>query len=133
MYARIERASGPLAAQSIRKRGAADSAVRASLGTVAMPRYDFITQEEEQVRRLASEVCSVDCSHPTALTLTHHKGNNNPPGLDLADTSTGGALLPVRKCLVLHALKAAEGDEISHWVEKPYVSTNHFDIDALTS
>jgi len=85
----------------------------------------FITQEQEQQKEgLWTEVCSVDCTHPHAVTLTHHKGDKNPPGLKPADTSTG---------LVLNALRAAPDHPSKEWLSKRYVSTNHFDVDALTS
>eukprot|EP00873_Tetraselmis_striata_P022202 jgi/Tetstr1/442466/TSEL_003212.t1 len=86
--------------------------------------YAFVTQEAEQAEGLAAAVCSVDCSHPTAMTLTHHKGNNNPPGLKASDSSTG---------LVLNALRSAADHPAQQWLRQPFVSTNHFDIDALTS
>lgn len=54
---------------------------------------NFITQEDEQEHDgLWQQVCSVDCTHPRAVTLTHHKSNRNPPGLRPADTSTGDSL-----------------------------------------
>ena len=37
-----------------------------------------------------SEDCLfVDCTHPSALTFTHHKGHRNPPDVPPSDTSTG--------------------------------------------
>uniref|UniRef100_A0A061R1C2 Uncharacterized protein n=2 Tax=Tetraselmis sp. GSL018 TaxID=582737 RepID=A0A061R1C2_9CHLO len=86
-------------------------------------KVSFVTQEQEQEQDLWDKVCSVDCTHPRALTLTHHKGNRNPKQLKPADTSTG---------LVLNAIRFPDGPA-SEWIEKPYVSTNHFDVDALTS
>ena len=53
------------------------------------PEKRFITQEDEQSESLWSQVCSVDCTHPHALTLTHHKTHRNPNDIDPADTSTG--------------------------------------------
>lgn len=35
--------------------------------------------------------------------------------------------------LVLNAIRTPQGHEAKKWLEKPFVSTNHFDVDALTS
>jgi hypothetical protein len=39
----------------------------------------------------ADDVVVVDCTHASLPTLTHHKGDRNPPSLRRADTSTGAA------------------------------------------
>eukprot|EP00887_Chlorella_sp_A99_P000342 scaffold13.g342.t1 len=68
----------------------------------------------------------VDCTHPTALTFTHHKGSNNPQDVPPSDTSTG---------IVLNALKASAGGAAvaqAH-LAREQVSVNHFDTDAVLS
>lgn len=52
--------------------------------------------------------------------------HRNPHGLKHADTSTG---------LVLNALKASYlwGGEAHSWVQRPHVTTNHFDTDSFLS
>ena len=69
----------------------------------------------------------VDCTHGSALTLTHHKGHNNLPDLPPSDSSTG---------LVLNALKANQSaawhDEQAAF-DKSLVSCNHFDEDGILS
>jgi hypothetical protein len=72
------------------------------------------------------EVLVVDCTHPTAVTLSHHRSVRNPAGLKPSDTSTG---------LVLNALRSSYGwnKEVAAALAKPYVSTNHFDIDSFLS
>ncbi|PRW60398.1 hypothetical protein C2E21_1135 [Chlorella sorokiniana] len=78
----------------------------------------------------AADVLVVDCTHGAAQTITHHKGQRNPPaGLVASDCSTG---------LVLDALQAAASGgraakAIAPWLAKPYVSVNHFDADAVLS
>ena len=70
----------------------------------------------------------VDCTHPTQRTFTHHKGHNNHPDIPPADTSTA---------LVLNALESEQlhnnNNNFSGWLDKPTVTVNHFDGDALFS
>jgi hypothetical protein len=70
------------------------------------------------------EVVVVDTTHATSPTLTHHKGANNPRGLQPSDTSTG---------LVLNAIQATYlfGGDAYSLCQIPCVSTNHFDIDSF--
>ena len=64
----------------------------------------------------------VDCTHPDAQTFTHHKNDNNPK-VQPADCSTG---------IVLNALGVSSpSPELQIALEKPNVSVNHFDADAL--
>ena len=64
----------------------------------------------------------VDCTHPDAQTFTHHKNDNNPK-VQPADCSTG---------IVLNALGVSSpSPELKTALEKPNVSVNHFDADAL--
>lgn len=64
----------------------------------------------------------VDCTHPDAQTFTHHKGDNNP-AVKAADCSTG---------IVLNALSVASpSPDLKTALEKPHVTVNHFDADAL--
>ena len=75
-----------------------------------------------------AEVLVLDCSHATALTCSHHKGQRNPPG-GRSDCSTG---------LVLDALQAsAEGGEaaaaVAPWLGQELLAVNHFDADAVLS
>lgn len=66
----------------------------------------------------------VDCTHASLLTISHHKGQRNPPGS--SDCSTG---------LVLDALAAtgSEAQAVTPWLAKPRISVNHFDADAVLS
>ncbi len=53
----------------------------------------------DSVTKDVADVLVVDCTHSAAQTITHHKGQRNPPAeLMASDCSTG---------LVLDALKAA--------------------------
>lgn len=63
----------------------------------------------------------VDCTHSSALTLTHHKGHKNPGGIRPADTSTA---------LALNALADPDGPAAAH-LQQHSVMVNHFDLDAL--
>ncbi|GFR52476.1 hypothetical protein Agub_g15045, partial [Astrephomene gubernaculifera] len=76
--------------------------------------------------RDCKEVLVVDCTHPQACTLTHHKGQRNPARLKQSDTSTG---------LVLNAIKATawNAGQAYEWCQLPHVSTNHFDVDSFLS
>lgn len=78
----------------------------------------------------AADALAVDCTHTSALTLTHHKGHNNPPGLAPADTSTGLVLNALEAWLSTTAAKPAQLDD---WLGRPAVAVNHFDGDALFS
>ena len=62
----------------------------------------------------SDDVLVVDCTHPSALTLTHHKASRNPPlaAVPGSDTSTG---------LVLNALRSPAQDAIQNWMTKPKV------------
>ena len=60
----------------------------------------------------------VDCTHPTAVSLTHHRGGKTPSAL-AADTSGG---------IVLNAAKARHP-----WLSSKHVSCNHFDTDGLVA
>ncbi|GAX76085.1 hypothetical protein CEUSTIGMA_g3528.t1 [Chlamydomonas eustigma] len=73
-----------------------------------------------------SEVVVVDCTHPKAPTLTHHKGHNNPHGLQASDTSTG---------IVLNAISSRSllGGEGYALCRLNKVTTDHFDIDSFLS
>lgn len=71
---------------------------------------------------VAADAVVCDCTHPQRPTFTHHKGHRNPPGVPPADTSTG---------LVLNAL--ASGAALPGWLDRPAVTVNHFDGDALFS
>lgn len=67
----------------------------------AAPRYLPWDAGNKDGPSFASDVLVVDCTHGAAQTITHHKGQRNPPAeLLSSDCSTG---------LVLDALKAAEG------------------------
>jgi len=67
----------------------------------------------------AAEDCLVvDCTHPRARSLTHHRGGRTPVELG-ADTSGG---------IVLNAAKARHA-----WLALPRVSCNHFDTDGLVA
>eukprot|EP00198_Chlamydomonas_reinhardtii_P002645 XP_001691981.1 predicted protein [Chlamydomonas reinhardtii] len=74
----------------------------------------------------SKEILIVDCTHPHAKTLSHHKNVRNPKGLRAADTSTG---------LVLNAVKAGpwSAGQPYEWCQLPRVSTNHFDVDSFLS
>ncbi|KAL6759905.1 TLD-domain-containing protein [Haematococcus lacustris] len=75
-----------------------------------------------------AECVVVDCTAPRQyITLSHHKGSNNPPGLPPSDTSTG---------LVLSAIQAnfwGWGSPLLTCSQLPFVTTNHFDIDSFLS
>ena len=60
----------------------------------------------------------VDCTHPTAPSLTHHRGGKTPATV-AADTSGG---------IVLNAAKAGHV-----WLSKNKVACNHFDMDGLAA
>lgn len=70
----------------------------------------------------AADAAVCDCTHPYAPTFTHHKGHRNPKDIKPADTSTG---------LVINAI--ASGNAFPGWLDKPAVTVNHFDGDALFS
>jgi len=71
---------------------------------------------------LVHDCVVVDCTHPDAQTFTHHKGDNNP-AVTAADCSTG---------IVLNALDVTSpSPDLKMALEKPNVSVNHFDADAL--
>ncbi|KAG2435847.1 hypothetical protein HXX76_007042 [Chlamydomonas incerta] len=74
----------------------------------------------------SKDILIVDCTHPHAKTLSHHKNVRNPKGLRAADTSTG---------LVLNAVKAGPwtAGQPYDWCQLPRVSTNHFDVDSFLS
>ncbi|KAG2451189.1 hypothetical protein HYH02_003796 [Chlamydomonas schloesseri] len=74
----------------------------------------------------SKDILIVDCTHPHAKTLSHHKNVRNPKGLRAADTSTG---------LVLNAIKAGpwSAGQPYEWCQLPRVSTNHFDVDSFLS
>jgi hypothetical protein len=67
-------------------------------------------------------VLVVDCTHSSLPTITHHKGQRNPPG-GRSDTSTG---------LVLDALETG-AKAAAPWMSLPAISVNHFDADAVLS
>ena len=71
---------------------------------------------------VAADAAVCDCTHPEAPTFTHHKGHRNHKDIKPADTSTG---------LVINAI--ASGKPFSGWLDKPAVTVNHFDGDALFS
>lgn len=102
----------------------AQHSARTSDSKAAMAYVPFSSEAAGSV-----DVMVVDCTHPAALTFTHHKGHRNPP-LDMvpgSDTSTG---------LVLNALRASQeldSPAMLSWMDKPKVSVNHFDADALLS
>ena len=65
----------------------------------AAPRYLPWDAGNKDGPSFAADVLVVDCTHGAAQTITHHKGQRNPPAeLMASDCSTG---------LVLDALKAA--------------------------
>lgn len=68
----------------------------------------------------------VDSTHPSAATLTHHKGHNNVPGVHPLDCSTG---------YVISALKAEKTgpSTVQQALSKSQVTCDHFDIDAVLS
>ena len=63
-------------------------------------------------------VLAVDCTHPRAPSLTHHRGGSTPEALR-GDSSTD---------TVLNAAKARH-----EWLQSPRVTCNHFDMDGLGS
>jgi hypothetical protein len=63
-------------------------------------------------------VLAVDCTHPRAPSLTHHRGGGTPEALR-ADSSTA---------ICLNAARARH-----EWLSKPTVTCNHFDMDGLGS
>jgi hypothetical protein len=74
------------------------------------------------------EVLVLDCTHATALTCSHHKGQRNPPG-GRSDCSTG---------LVLDALEASTAGgraaaAVAPWLGQQLLAVNHFDADAVLS
>ncbi|KAL4433981.1 hypothetical protein ABPG75_000422 [Micractinium tetrahymenae] len=73
----------------------------------------------------AEDLLIVDCTHSSALTITHHKAARNPPK-GASDCSTG---------LVLDALALAAKDPAAAapWLARRRVSVNHFDADAVLS
>lgn len=76
-----------------------------------------------EVAKEATEgVLVVDCTHPSLPTITHHKGQRNPPG-GSSDTSTG---------LVLDTVGTG-APAAAPWLSMPAISVNHFDADALLS
>jgi hypothetical protein len=82
--------------------------------------------EYERAGQPRVETIFVDCTHPTARTITHHRGHNNPKGLRGSDTSTG---------LVLNAISAQlMGSQATRLAcSTPFVSSNHFDVDSFLS
>uniref|UniRef100_A0A7R9YSI3 Oxidation resistance protein 1 n=1 Tax=Chlamydomonas euryale TaxID=1486919 RepID=A0A7R9YSI3_9CHLO len=86
----------------------------------------YLPWDEAQKGLYDAELLVVDCTHPSAPTLTHHKGHNNPHGLKAADSSTG---------IVINAIKAQGllGGEAAAYCQRRYVTTNHFDIDSFLS
>ena len=72
------------------------------------------------------DIVAVDCTHPVVATISHHRGNHNPAGLRISDTSTG---------LVLNALQRASQwkRDVAALLTKKYLTTNHFDIDSFLS
>jgi hypothetical protein len=87
--------------------------------------YTFIPYELDFGNK-KGKVVVTDCTHPNAPTLTHHKGHNNPVGLKPSDSSTG---------IVLNALHHGYlwSTEAVDYLQKPYVTSNHFDTDAFLS
>jgi len=85
----------------------------------------YIPWEAAKDPQQAGQVLVVDCTHTSALTITHHKAARNPPG-GASDCSTG---------LVLDALELAARDPaaVGPWLARPSVSVNHFDADAVLS
>jgi hypothetical protein len=74
---------------------------------------------------VGQEVLVVDCTHPSATTLTHNKGNCNPTAVPPSDLSTG---------LVLNAVLALQsGASIPALQRCTAITSNHFDVDALLS
>lgn len=71
------------------------------------------------------ELLIVDCTHPSALTVTHHKAARNPPG-GASDCSTG-------LVLDLLALAGRDPSKAAPWLAQRRVSVNHFDADAVLS
>ena len=63
-------------------------------------------------------VLAVDCTHPRAPSLTHHRGGSTPEALR-GDSSTDTCL---------NAAKAGHP-----WLQSPRVTCNHFDMDGLGS
>ena len=93
--------------------------------TAAAPQAQAQTAESVATKRLVAftsapveDLLVVDCTHPTAASLTHHRGGKTPPEL-AADTSGG---------ILLNAAKAKHP-----WLSSRYVSCNHFDCDGLVA
>lgn len=43
--------------------------------------FEFLPWEDAQKGAHDADMVVTDCTHPTAPTLSHHKGHNNPHGL----------------------------------------------------
>lgn len=83
----------------------------------------FVREDDAE----SSKCIVVDCTHPSAVTLTHHKAHNNVPSVAPSDTSTG---------LVLNAVAISpehQSPDLKQALQMPHISCNHFDVDAILS
>ncbi|PSC73208.1 monodehydroascorbate reductase [Micractinium conductrix] len=99
----------------------------AAAGVAAQPAY---VPWEEAKENSGDRMLALDCTHSSALTLTHHKAARNPPLVSLASECSTGLALDV---LAAAAADPAAAAAAAPWLSKPVVSANHFDADAVLS
>lgn len=52
----------------------------------ALPKYAYVPFDRATPGSVAKDIVVVDCTHPDAPTLSHHKGHNNPHGMRVSPT-----------------------------------------------
>eukprot|EP01025_Chloroclados_australasicus_P065260 TRINITY_DN8897_c0_g1_i1.p1 TRINITY_DN8897_c0_g1~~TRINITY_DN8897_c0_g1_i1.p1 ORF type:complete len:471 (+),score=30.83 TRINITY_DN8897_c0_g1_i1:2-1414(+) len=91
------------------------------MATTTAPHIQYCSFDKSASGSQIDNLIVTDCTHPAAITLTHHKGSNNLENVEPADSSTS---------LVINAIKS-DNQFMKNQVK--FVTCNHFDIDAVLS
>eukprot|EP01023_Acetabularia_acetabulum_P051727 TRINITY_DN5727_c1_g1_i1.p1 TRINITY_DN5727_c1_g1~~TRINITY_DN5727_c1_g1_i1.p1 ORF type:complete len:423 (+),score=73.92 TRINITY_DN5727_c1_g1_i1:42-1310(+) len=91
------------------------------MSSVSSSGIQYISYAKDIEDNILQQLIVTDCTHPGAVTLTHHKGDNNPQNVSPSDSSTGWALNAIQ----------SNNNFVTQKIR--YATCNHFDVDGVLS